>query len=150
MATGDFAGYLLKSGNDVFPNKYIEYSSYDSSPKQREEIKAERDDNTRDLIRVTASGMKTAIHFKTRDGLHLADKKALMSWFSNHYADSTQRRLSLTYWDDDSSAYVTSTVNTSVTPATGGFYLANPKFPIKHITDDDIIYGSVDIDLIEY
>lgn len=141
MATGDFAGYLLKSGDDELPSKYIDWSSYDSSPKQREEIKAERDDNTRDLIRVTASGMKTAIHFKTRDGMHLAEKKAFMKWFNDHYTNIPQRKLPLTYWDDDSSTYVTSTT---------GFYLANPKFPIKHITENDIIYGSVDIDLIEY
>lgn len=143
-----FEGYLLKSGNDVLDNKFIDWASYDSSPKQREEIKAERDDNTRDLIRVTAPGMKTAIHFKTRDGLHLADKTAFMNWLSNHYIDATQRRISpLTYWNDESGAYETSTASPN---GGGGFYVSNFKFPIKHITDDDIIYGSVDIDLIEY
>lgn len=143
-----FAGYLLRSGNDILPNEYINLSSYDSSPNQREEIKAERDDNTRNLIRVTASGMKTAIHFKTRDNMHLAEKTAFMTWLSTHYTDSTQRRISpLTYWDDEAGAYVTST---AAGDGGGGFYVANFKFPIKKITNNDIIYGSVDIDLIEY
>ena len=146
-----FAGYLLKSGNDELPNKYIDWNSYDSSPYQREEIKAERDDNTRDLIRVTAPGTKTAIHFKTRDGMHLAEKEAFITWLSSHYVNSDagrlQRRISpLTYWNDETSAYVTSTASGNH----GGFYVANFKFPIKHITENDIIYGSVDIDLIEY
>ena len=139
-----FAGYLIAHTNGSSPldNKYIDWSSYDSSPKQREEIKAERDDNTRDLIRVTASGMKTAIHFKTRDGLHLTDKTAFMNWFKALQTDAErqkQRKVDIRYWDDDAGDY-----------ATGTFYMANPKFSIKHITGDDIIYNSTDIDLIEY
>lgn len=144
MAAGDFLGHLIahSDGTNALPNAYIDWNSYDSSPKQREEIKAERDDNTRELIRVTADGMKTAIHFKTRDGLHLADKKAFMKWFKDLETDATklkQRKVEIQYWDDDASDYTT-----------GTFYLANFKFPIKHITDNDIVYGSTDIDLIEY
>lgn len=144
MAVGVFSGHLIahSDGTNPLPNKFIDYNSYDSSPKQREEIKAERDDNTRLLVRVTASGMKTAIHFRTRDGLHLADKVAFMQWFKSLETDAArqkQRTVDIQYWDDDVSDY-----------DTGTFYLANFKFPIKRITDNDIIYGSVDIDLIEY
>ena len=144
MAAGDFLGYLIAhtDGSSPLDNKYIDWNSYDSSPKQREEIKAERDDNTRLLIRVTADGMKTAIHFKTRDGLHLADKKAFTQWFTALETTAErvkQRKVDIKYWDDDANNY-----------ATGTFYLANLKFPIKRITDNDIIYGSADIDLIEY
>ena len=67
-----FLGYLLKCGNNT-DNSFIEMSTYDSAPNQREEIKAVRDENTRDLLRVTADGMKTAIKFTTIP-MNLADK----------------------------------------------------------------------------
>ena len=46
-----FKGYLLRAvaTNTVFPNNYIVYEGWDSTPNQREEIKAIRDDNTRDF-----------------------------------------------------------------------------------------------------
>ena len=56
----NFEGYLFKktvtqgtSTIDVpFPNRYIALDTWSSTPNQREEIKAYRDDNTRDLTRV--------------------------------------------------------------------------------------------------
>lgn len=143
-----FAGYLIKSGDDRFPHEYIELGSYDCTPDQREEIKAERDDNTRKLIRVTAPGMKTAIHFKTRDNLTLAEKEAIRLFFYNHEAGESgettdlahqQRKIPLTFWNDDTGDY-----------DSGYFYRPNMKFPIKRIEGNNIIYGALEIDLIEY
>ena len=134
-----FEGYLLKSGNDIFPHKYIEYSSWNSTPNQREEIKAYRDDNTRDLTRVTAAGRKTAIAFKTRDNLHLDEKIEIQEFFTSHETNADERKIPLTFWNDESNSY-----------ETGDFYRPNIKFTINKISGKDIVYGAVQIDLVEY
>lgn len=134
-----FLGYLLKTGNTIFPHKYIDTESWDTTPNRREEIKAYRDDNTRDLTRVTAAGRKTDITFTTRDGLHLAEKQEIQKFFTDHEIDADERKIQLTYWNDESNEY-----------KTGYFYRANMQFSIKQIKDDDIIYKATKIELVEY
>lgn len=136
-----FSGYLLKAvaTNTVFPNEYIKFSSWNSTPDQREELKAYRDDNTRDLTRITASGKKSIFSFTTRDGLHLSDKQAVQAFFYNAEVDHDQRKVQLEFWNDETNSY-----------DTGYFYRPNMPFPIKRLTEDDIIYGELNIELIEY
>lgn len=134
-----FEGYLLKSGNDIFPHKYIDFASWDSTPNQREEIKAYRDDNTRNLTRVTAAGRKTAITFKTRDNLTLNEKMEIQNFFTSHETNAAERKIPLTFWNDESNSYMT-----------GNFYRPNIKFTIQSISGDNIIYKSIQIDLVEY
>jgi hypothetical protein len=136
-----FKGYLIKSvaSGKIFPNEYINYESWESNPNQREEIKAYREENSRDLHRITASGRKTALKFDTRPNLHLADIRVIKKWFSDAESNADERKMDIEFWDDDKSLYREITV-----------YRANPKFKIKKITDDDIIYLSQTVDLIEY
>jgi len=149
----DFEGYLLKAYDEnnnlvAFPNKYINESSYRTTPNQREEIKAYRNENTRNLTRVTASGKKTSIEFETRPNLHLSDKKKIQKFFTDNIYPNTQqsasesasqRRIKLKYWNDESNSY-----------KDGVFYRTDIQFTIKKITDDDIIYEAVKIELVEY
>lgn len=140
-----FEGYLFASCDanfrmkQVFPNKYIQYNSWSSTPNQREEIKAYRDDNTRNLTRVTAAGMKSVFSFKVRSNLHLDDKMEIQQFFTNAELDTTQRKINIKFWDDENNTY-----------KTGTFYRPNMKFPIVKITDDDIVYGELTIECIEY
>lgn len=143
MAT-TFQGYLIGTYNSrsqlvKFPLEYIEYESYASTPKQREEIKAYRDENTRELYRITASGMKTKITFTTRANLHLADKIAIQKFFTDNESNAMQRKIYLSYWDDEQNQY-----------NTGYFYRPNMNFKIVSISEDDIIYSKLDFELIEY
>ena len=134
---------LLNNGSNVqcvaFPNKYIQLSSWKTTPNQREEIKAYRDDNTRDLTRVTAAGRKTPIQFKTRPRLSLADKKAIQSFFTTHETSAAERKILLAFWNDESNEY-----------RFGYFYRANTEFTIEKITGTDIVYAETTIDLVEY
>lgn len=140
MIENKFQGWLLKSGNDIFPHYCIKLESWSSTPNQREEIKAYRDDNTRELTRVTASGKKTAFSFTTIDGLHLDEKLEIMDWFYSHESNHHQRKISLTYWNDEENQY-----------KSGYFYRPNMDFPIKKIaTSDDIIYGELKFEFVEY
>ena len=138
-----FAGYLLAAvvGTTItsFPNKYIEYESWDSTPDQREEIVAYRDDNTRDLTRVTAAGKKTVFSFTVREGIHLAEKQEIQNFFYNAEEDHEQRKIKLQFWNDDTNSY-----------DVGYFYRPNMHFPIKRITDNDIIYKQLTLDFVEY
>jgi hypothetical protein len=140
-----FEGYLLAvCGTDftpkrVFPNKYIQYNSWSSTPNQREEIKAYRDDNTRNLTRITAAGKKSVFSFKVRSPLHLDDKIEIQRFFTDFELDKEQRKVNLRFWDDEHNTY-----------KTGTFYRPNMQFPIMKITDDDIIYGELTIECIEY
>lgn len=140
-----FEGYLFASCNanftikQVFPNKYIQFNSWTSTPNQREELKAYRDDNTRNLTRVTAAGKKSVFSFKVRNPLHLEDKILIQKFFTDAEIDQEQRKVNLRFWDDEKNEY-----------RTGTFYRPNMKFPIIRITDDDIVYGELTIECIEY
>lgn len=137
----DFRGYLLKSAEtgDIFPHELINYASYDSTPDQREEIKAYRDENSRDLTRVTAAGRKNSIHFSTRPKIHLNDVERIMNWFNGAEVDHDQRKMHIEYWNDEDMEY-----------RTAYFYRPDTKFPKRQILSDDIIYDSATIDLVEY
>ena len=140
----NFAGYLIATYNATgqlvkFPLNYIKYDSYSSTPKQREEIKAYRDENTRELYRITAEGMKTKITFSTRANLHLADKTAIQKFFTDYETNSVQRKIRLSYWDDEQNVY-----------NSGYFYRPNMEFKIVNITENDIIYSEMNFELIEY
>ncbi len=136
-----FSGYLLKAvaTGQIFPHEYIDYESWSSTPDQREELVAYRDDNSRDLVRVTAEGRKTALSFATRDNLHLADKQAIQSFFTSAETDHDQRKVELEFWNDETNSY-----------DRGYFYRPNMPFPIKRITNNDIIYGQLTLDFVEY
>ncbi len=143
----NFKGYLFKktvtqgtSEVDVpFPNKYIALDTWESTPNQREEIKAYRDDNTRDLTRVTAQGKKSKFSFKTRKRLKLAEKQEIQQFFTASESDANQRKIRLTYWNDEDNMY-----------KTGDFYRPNMTFKIYKITENDIIYDEMSFELIEY
>ena len=136
-----FEGYLLKAvaTGAIFPNKYIEYESWESTPDQREEIKAYRDDNTRNLTRITAAGKKSIFSFNTREGIHLSDKIAIQQFFTSAESNAEQRRITLQFWNEETNSY-----------DTGDFYRPNMAFPIKKITGNDIIYKSMKFDFVEY
>lgn len=136
-----FAGYLLKavSTGVIFPHKYMKLESWDSTPDQREELKAYRDDNTRNLTRITATGKKSVFSFSTRDYLHLEDKQAIQEFFTDAESSAEQRKIRLEFWNDETNDY-----------DTGDFYRPNMNFPIYKITDDDIIYKSLKFEFVEY
>lgn len=134
----NWQGYLLKSGGEVFPHQYIIAESWESTPNQREEIKAYRDDNTRNLTRITAQGTKSKIKFSTRR-LTLDEKEDLLAWFTRHESNHLERKINITFWNDDTNSY-----------SSGDFYRTDTKFKIREISQETIKYDTTDITLIEY
>ena len=137
----NFKGILLyrTADNKPFPQQYIEMGSWSSNPDQREEIRAYRDDNTRALTRITAQGRKSIFSFATRNNLHLKDKIAIQKWFTEKEANQTERKIQLTFWNEETKNY-----------DTGYFYRPNMEFKIKSIIGNDIIYDSMQFDFVEY
>lgn len=137
----NWRGYFIRAtkNNQIFPNEYIAWESYDSEPNHREEIKAYRDDNTRNLTRVTAEGTKSSLTFTVRSNLHLEDKMFIQAFFTDNESDALERKITLEYWNDEDNDYHIS-----------DFYRPDIKFTIKKITTNDIIYKEFTIDLVEY
>ena len=122
-----------------FPMKYIVESGYEVKPNSREEIKAYRDENTRNLTRITAQGTKTQITITTREALKDSEKVDLLKWFTDHETDALQRKISLLYFDIDSSTYKTS-----------NFYRADTEYRIRSVAGDTLYWNSFEIALVEY
>lgn len=135
-----FKGYLLKAvkTGQIFSSKWLEAESYSTTPNQREEISAKRDDYTRNLIRVTAPGKKTAIEFTT-NACNLKTKMQIQDFFYSGETDHLQRKIELEYWNDEDNRY-----------KTGFFYRPDIKFAIKTHSGNDIKYKELEISLVEY
>lgn len=126
-----------------FPHQYIVLGSWKSTPNQREEIRAYRDDNTRNLTRVTAAGKKSKFSFKTRPNLHLDEVRIIIDYFKLGEqltgGSADERKIQLYYWNDEDGEY-----------KVGWFYRPNMDFPIKKISGNDIIYDSLELTFVEY
>lgn len=135
----NWAGYLLaKPDGTVFPHNLIKLETYDVLPNIREEIRAWRDDYTRNLHRITADGTKTKIMFETVDNLDINEAFAIMNFFYSGESDHLQRQVTIRYWDPEYFHY-----------ETGVFYRPDIQFKIR-----DITYGlnqkGFPITLVEY
>lgn len=123
-----------------FPHMYMKQGTYKCIPKQREEIKAYRDDYTRNLVRITAQGMKSKITFTIRGGLNLKQVNDIMvGFFKAHYSIEKERKIGLKYWDNENLKY-----------DFGYFYVPNLTFPVNIVQSNDIKHGELEIELIEY
>ena len=153
--------YLLKfvATNEIFPMSYIQYDTWESEPNHREEVKAYRDDYTRNLTRVPATGMKSSFAFSTRDNLKLEDREIIKDLFDRAYAAEysahywknqdgswmtldqikTERKVRLKYWNDEDLAY-----------KTGDFYIPNNPFKIKVVKGNTLVYNSCKMEFVEY
>lgn len=137
-----WSGYFLRNveTGTVFDNHFIQWDSYSSTPNQREEIKAYRDENTRDLYRITATGHKTKIEFSTIPYLNLFQKGLVQVFFATGTPDWNQRKVHLEYWNDEDNTYYTSY-----------FYIPDIQFKVHHLDNwNNPVYESIEIHLIEY
>ena len=133
-----FEGYLMKAGAATFPHKYIQISTYQTTPSQRQDLDSYQDSQG-NLHRTVLPHDRSKIIFKTMDNLNLTEKQEIQAFFNAAMTNTRERKVSLTYWNDESNAY-----------ATGSFYIPDVTYPIKRIEADNIVYDSVEYHLIEY
>lgn len=132
-----FEGWLIKVGTKKFPHKYIAEKSYQTTPLQRTELKAYRDTRN-NLHRITSPNYKSKIVFKTVP-LTLAELREIRTLLNSAFINNQQRKLNVTYWDEELLAYRTMTA-----------YMPDITYTVTKISDSNIKYEPVDLTFIEY
>ena len=137
-----FEGWLIKFGNVQLPNSFLLVDGWESTPNQRLEIDAYRDANAL-LHRETADDFKTKLRLNIRE-MNLAERRAfnkVIALATLPDSDRKQRRVKLTYWNDETLEY-----------STGIFYMSDSKYSIHTLNEDDldIEYNPFTLTLIEY
>lgn len=137
-----FAGWLIKFGEVQLPNSFLLADGWESTPNQRVEIKAWRDANVL-LHRDTSPNFKTSLKLNIKE-MNLDERaalKAVIGLATLPQTDKNQRRVQVTYWNDEDLEY-----------RTGIFYLHDTTYTINRVDEDgnDIEYNSHTIELTEY
>ena len=135
-----YNGYLLKlggSGGTVFPMKYIKLEGYNITPNQRMESEAKRA-VTGVLHRTTVAHTATKIELNTPNMTNL-DVDAMMTLFRNYWTSTSERKLTLQYYDMETDSY-----------KEGTFYMPDVKFIIDHIDGNMVYYKETRVAFIEY
>lgn len=134
-----FQNWLIRFDrtNVLFPQRYIQKDTYKSTPLQRTEIKAYRDNNNL-LHRVTSPNYKTKIEFQTYP-LNLSELTEIQTKLDAAMENAQQRRLVLTYWDDELLSYRQAT-----------FYMPDKTYSVSTIGNGDIRYQPLTFTFIEY
>lgn len=139
--SNNFNGWLIKFGPQVMPNDYLLLEGWEATPNQRTEIDAYRDGNNL-LHRETSENFKTKIVMSVRE-LTLDEKIIFQSIINSGLVDTKQRKVDVTYWNDETNQYETSQT---------GFYIPDIKWVIKQIDEKEnlVTYKDFSITLIEY
>lgn len=137
-----FNGWLIKFGDVVLPNSFILADGWESTPNQRVEIDAYRDANVL-LHRETSENFKTSLTLNIRamDLAEMTAFKNVIGLATLEITSKRQRRLMVTYWNDEELDYKTAVM-----------YMPDVTYSI-HIVDEaakNIEYNSFSIELIEY
>lgn len=137
-----FSGYLIKVGGSLgteLPMKYIKIEGYNITSNQRMETEAKRD-LTGSLHRSTVAHTATKVEFTTPN-ITNDDVDAMMTLFRNAWSNTTERKLTLEYYDPETNAY-----------KTGDFYMPDIKYEMYSVdTVNNIIrYKEIRVAFIEY
>lgn len=137
-----FSGWLIKFGDVILPNSFILADGWESVPNQRVEIDAYRDANVL-LHRETSENFKTSLTLTIRS-MNLEEMtafKKVIGLATLNVNDKKQRKLMVTYWNDEELDYKTAVM-----------YMADTTYSIHTIDENarDIDYNSFVIELIEY
>ncbi len=137
-----FEGWLIKFGNVELPNSFLLADGWDSTPNQRMELDAYRDANVL-LHRETAADFKTKLKLNIRE-MNLSERRAfnnVINLASLPEIDRKQRRVEVTYWNDETLEY-----------STGTFYMSDTNYVIHTVNEEelDIEYGPFTLTLVEY
>lgn len=139
---GNFQGWLIKFGDVQLPNSFLLADGWEDTPNQRIEVDAYRDANVL-LHRETAENFKTKLKLNIRE-MSLEERIAfdnVIGLASLPITDKKQRRVCVTYWNDETLTY-----------ETGIFYMPDTTYVIHKVDEDnkDIEYNDFSITLIEY
>ena len=143
MSASAFQGWLLRNPTTQaeFPHKLIAKDTYQSTPLQRIELKAYRDNNVL-LHRVVSPNYKTKIEFSTIDKLTLAQLQEIHDFLASVNLKKNERKIKLEYWDDELLQYRTM----------NAVYQTDTTYPVSTISKikRTIKYRAIKFTFIEY
>lgn len=128
----EFLGYLLKIGDNIVPNKFLQ--TYLATPNQMQD-KGSYQDVDGKLHREVLPHTRTKIEFTT-PYLWLEDKMILQSFFPKR---SEEKQITVEYWDDEDNTY-----------KNGVFYIPDIQYKVYRIRGTNMQYFPMRIALIEY
>ncbi len=139
---GNFEGWLIKFGNVQLPNSFLLADGWESTPNQRIEVSAYRDANVY-LHRETSSNYKTKLKLNIRE-MSLIERIAfdnVISLATLSVNDKKQRKVSVTYWNDETLDY-----------SEGAFYITDTTYSHHRVDEEkkDIEYNPFTMTLVEY
>lgn len=139
---GNFQGWLIKFGEIELPNSFLLEDGWESNPNQRIELDAYRDANVL-LHRETAANYKTKLKLNIKE-MTLMERIAfdnVIGLATLSVIDQRQRRVQITYWNDETLSYTT-----------GIFYMTDTSYVIHRVDEQkkDIEYNPFSITLTEY
>lgn len=102
MSASNFQGWLLRNADthEEFPHKLIAKDGYQSTPLQRTELKAYRDNDVY-LHRIVSPNYKTKIEFSTIEKLRLSQLEQIQQWIAGARLNTKERKVKIEYWDDE-------------------------------------------------
>lgn len=139
---GKFQGWLIKFGEVQLPNSFLLADGWESVPNQRIEINAWRDANVL-LHRETSANFKTKLKLNIRETT-LEERIAfdnVIGLATLSINEKRQRKVMVTYWNDETLEY-----------STGEFYISDTTYVIGHVDEEnkDIEYNPFSMTLVEY
>ncbi len=134
-----FEGWFIKFGDVILPNSYMYADGIESTPNQREQLKAYRDGN-RLLHLETSPNHKTRIKFNIRE-LWTDEKEAFQNVIKLATLNERQRKVAVTYWNDEDNVY-----------KYGEFYYPDITYKVHRIDEvkKQAEYNSFELELIEF
>lgn len=133
-----FKGWLVKFGDVVLPNDYLE--KYKDKSNMRTEIDAFRDSKTISLHRTTSPYYKSQITLPIRK-LYYGEKILLKAIIDAAITNPVERKIMATYWNSDDMDY-----------KSGEFYIADIEYVVCNVNERklDMVYEPFEIVLTEY
>lgn len=132
-----YSGYLLKFGSTELSYEYIRAASYHTTPSQRLDLDSYRDANGV-LHRTALEHTASKIEWETPP-LDNTQLQTLLSIFRSAMTNVAERKVTVTYYNEESNSYVT-----------GTFYMPDAEYTIRHVTSTILMYEPIRFALIEY
>ena len=132
--------YYVKSRNGVILDKYLAVEGYKCTPDQRQDKDSYRDGEGV-LHRNVLGNVATTLELTTIDGMSMTDMQAFMNALRTGMTNDAERKVVLTYWNDERMSYCTDT-----------FYMPDMTFEHRNVdpTTNTPIYKSVTFKFIGY
>lgn len=134
----NFRGYLVKAYNGTILDQYLAAEGFKCTPDQRQDKDSYRD-GYGILHRNVLPGVTSTLELTTLDGLNVDQVAAFKEAIQSGIINSMERKLTLTYWNDERMAYCTDT-----------FYMPDMTFTYSRIQDNTLIYKSTTFKFIGY